>query len=163
MFRKSVNVFQAHLATPTVASYEKLFWCLSKRNHFDESFYNAIAEKVLSGGFRYSSNPHFLCSFVNSCASVKYYHAALMDYASKTLLPLLDKLPLASKLTLVHSFSFINHIDKDLLLEVAREVIVEKHPEIVWSANELIWPCLVADIYPQDIFEHVFARLYFGM
>lgn len=162
MFIKSVDVFRAHLATTTEASYNRIFWSLGEQRHCDESYYNAIAEKILSGEIRHSSRPRFLCNFVSSCASVKFYHAALMDYTGKTLLPMLRQLSPKEQLRLAHSFSFLNHVNKDLLFEVARTVCRQKSFIDEWNVSNLVWACLVADVYPPELFQDLFVRLSIG-
>lgn len=130
-------------------SLSLFLWTLGHNKYYDQQYFTALTNEILSGKLIPKYSPRLLATFLWSFARVRYYQSDLLDHLSKHVLNMLDKMNIHDLTNIAYAYSFLNHPHSDLLLAISDRVISlyedTANPQSIMNVS---WACLVADIYP---------------
>ena len=120
----------------------------------DEQYFNALARYVTAGKGECLENPKFVSTVIRTCSAVLYYHSDMMDCLADAAVKQLSSFNVISLIYVAHNFSTLSHIRRDLLLAIVKEVCSRRHFAVNLKGwVTLIWSCLVAEVYPPELFQ----------
>ena len=135
-------------------SLSLFIWTLGHNKHYDQQYFTALTNEILSGKLIPKYSPRLLATFLWCFARVRYYQSDLLDHLSKHVLNMLDKMNIHDLTNIAYAYSFLNHPHSDLLLAISDRVISlyedTVNPQSIMNVS---WACLVADIYPLTLLE----------
>ena len=117
----------------------------------DKQYFDALAEYVVAGKNNCLKNPWFINIVATTCCVVHYYHSEMMDCLADAALKQLSKLSVSGLGSTGHAFSHANHIRRDLLLAIIKQLCNRDVGFQSWIS--LVWACLVAEVYPPELFQ----------
>lgn len=135
-------------------SQSQVFQTLGDVVFQDKRYFDALTEYVVTGRKGCLHDPCFINILVKTCAIVQYYHRGMMERLADAALEQLSKFSVSGLDATGHAFSSVNHVRKDLLLAVFKELSSRSKNELDFRGwINLAWACLVADIYPPELFQ----------
>ena len=118
---------------------------------YDERYFDALAKYALSGEKGCLKDPWFISIVPNTCSKVHYYHSDMMECLADAGLKQMNNFTGSGLCNYGHAFSYLNHIRRDLLLTIIKELCHHDVNSSNWI--NLVWACLVAEVYPPELFE----------
>lgn len=149
------RVARSNFSESNMRSHSMMLWSLGNAQHFDQPYFERLTEDIMSGKFRDEIDARLLAILLWSCARVHYHHYNLLEQLSAAALERINDFSIRQLSRTVHSFSSLNHISKELLETAAKRLCSKysgkKEFDEIYPAMEMVYACLVGDMYPLEL------------
>lgn len=140
-------------------SFLQIAWALATAGHYNQSFFDMLADKLLAAKGRGFYTPRTLSSISWCLAKAQHYRPDVLDHIADHSLSRLHEFNSHDLGNLAYAFGSLNHSRTDLLVAIAERFVSD--PELLTNhlahAN-IVWSCVVSDVYPPQLVKHSLSK-----
>ena len=140
-------------------SFLQIAWALATAGHYNQPFFDMLSDKLLAAKGRGFYTPRTLSSASWCLAKAQHYRPDVMDHIAEHSLGRLGEFNSHDLGNLAYAFGSLNHPRTDLLVAIADRFVSD--PELLTNhlahAN-IVWSCIVSDVYPTQLVKHSLSR-----
>lgn len=135
-------------------------WVFGSAPHYQREYFDALSLRLLE--MRDADDPRvtprLLATVAWACARVRYYSPPLMEHLSQLALARLGAFNSHDLANLGYAAGFLNHPSEELLWAIVRRLEAsEDFMSNVQACINIVWACLVHDLYPPSLLRHLFS------